>query len=211
MRIFLASGNPHKVREFQAMADGSAGGGHRPIEIVSAAEAGGMPPVTEDTGTFAGNARKKAVALKERLPPEAWVLADDSGLCVDALHGAPGVDSAYYAGPQGDAAANLRKLTEMMRDVPGPQRSARYLCVLILAGPGGVEQLFEGRCEGRLLQTPAGAGGFGYDPLFAPAGEPASFAELGSEVKNRRSHRGRAWALLVEWLHATLPEMARQS
>jgi XTP/dITP diphosphohydrolase len=211
MRIFLASGNAHKVREFQALADDAAGGGRRQIELVAATAAGGMPPVVEDTGTFAGNARKKAVALQQQLPPEAWVLADDSGLCVDALDGAPGVDSAYYAGPQGDAAANLRKLTAMMRDVPEGRRGARYVCVLVLAGPEGVEQLFEGCCEGRLLRTPAGVGGFGYDPLFAPAGETASFAELGDAFKTRRSHRGRAWALLMEWLQTTLPDAAPRS
>src|SRR3972149_6805448 len=102
--IHLASGNAPKAREMQALADASG----LAVEIVPTVM---TPPVVEDTGTFAGNARKKAVALKAALPPEAWVLADDSGLCVDALDGAPGVESAYYAGPQGDGAANLRKLT----------------------------------------------------------------------------------------------------
>src|SRR6266851_2488733 len=110
MKLFLASGNTHKAGELQSLADAM---GLR-VEVVSAAAVGGMPAVVEDAGTFAGNARKKALALRTRLAAEAWALADDSGLCVDALGGAPGVESAYYAGPQGDSAANLKKLVEVM-------------------------------------------------------------------------------------------------
>src|SRR6476646_9536631 len=105
MRFYLASGNAHKVAELQALAVAS----QLDVEIVSAHAVGGMPAVAEDTGTFAGNARKKAIALRAKLPPEAWALADDSGVCVDALDGGPGVDSAYYAGPEGDARAHLAK------------------------------------------------------------------------------------------------------
>jgi XTP/dITP diphosphohydrolase len=195
MKLFLASGNPHKVGEFQSLADAS---GLR-VEIVSAAAVGGMPAVVEDAGTFEGNARKKALALRTRLPAEAWALADDSGLCVDALGGAPGVESAYYAGPQGDSAANLEKLVEAMREAPDAQRGSHFMCVLVLAGPGG-EFIFEGRCDGQLLQAPRGEGGFGYDPLFVPEGYTQSFSELGSEIKNRLSHRARAWEKLAEWL-----------
>ena len=108
--IHLATGNAHKVAEFQRLADASGLG----LRVVAA---GKMPEVVEDTGTFAGNARKKAAALRAVLPPDAWVLADDSGVCVDALDGAPGVESAYFAGPEHDAGANLRKLTEVMRAV----------------------------------------------------------------------------------------------
>src|SRR3954469_15836788 len=114
MKLYLASGNAHKVAEMNALAQASG----LPVEIVSAKATGGMPPVVEDAGTFVGNARKKALALKAVLPAEAWVLADDSGLCVDALGGGPGVESAYYAGPQGDAAANLAKLVQTLRPVP---------------------------------------------------------------------------------------------
>jgi XTP/dITP diphosphohydrolase len=198
MKLFLASGNPHKAGELQLLADA---GGLR-VEIVSAAAVGGMPAVVEDAGTFAGNARKKALALRTRLPAEAWALADDSGLCVDALGGAPGVESAYYAGPQGDSAANLKKLVEAMRQVPEAQRGAHFTCVLVLAGPSG-ELVFEGRCDGRLLREPRGEGGFGYDPLFVPEGYTQSFSELGPEIKNRLSHRARAWAKLAEWLRET--------
>jgi len=128
------------------------------------------------------------------------VLADDSGVCVEALEGAPGVESAYYAGPQHDSAANLRKLEEAMRGVPPGRRGACFLCTLVLLGPSGVEHAVEGRCEGTLRSEPAGGNGFGYDPLFEPAGYTQTYAELDEETKNRISHRGRAFARLAEWL-----------
>jgi XTP/dITP diphosphohydrolase len=203
MRLFLASGNPNKAAELQAMADALGGGGAGGrLEVVCAAQAGGMPPVAEDTGTFAGNARKKALALRAALPEGAWSLADDSGLCVEALGGAPGVESAYYAGPAGDPAANLAKLVASMRGVPEGRRGAEFVCVLYLAGPRGREQSFEGRCRGRLLEDPRGAGGFGYDPLFVPEGLDLTLAQLPRQEKNALSHRGRAFALLVGWLAA---------
>jgi XTP/dITP diphosphohydrolase len=200
MRLYLASGNAHKAAEFQALADGLSGTATLAIEVSSAAQVGGMPVVVEDAGTFVGNARKKALALKERLPEGGWALADDSGLCVAALHGAPGVESAYFAGPQSDPAANLAKLVEVMRAVPDGERGAEFVCVLFLAGPGGVERHFEGRCAGRLAREPRGAGGFGYDPLFVPEGFDVTLAELPPEVKNRVGHRGRAFAACVGWL-----------
>lgn len=191
--LHLATGNAHKVREFQALADKS----RLPLRMAAAAR---MPPVVEDTGTFTGNARKKAAARKAVLPPEAWVLADDSGLCVDALEGAPGVESAYYAGPAGDSAANLAKLVEVMRAVPAARRAAHFTCVLVLLGPGGREETVEGRCEGTLRVEPVGGAGFGYDPLFVPLGSDRTFSELPEEIKNQLSHRGRAWLLMVERL-----------
>ena len=196
MRLYLASGNPNKAAELQAMAD-AAGGAAGGLEILSAAQAGGMPPVVEDAGSFAGNARKKALALRGALPEGAWALADDSGLCVEALGGAPGVESAYYAGAAGDPAANLAKLVAAMRGVPEGRRGAEFVCVLFLAGPGGLERSFEGRCRGRLLEDPRGEGGFGYDPLFVPDGYARTLAEMTRDEKNRLSHRGRAFALLL--------------
>ena len=192
----LASGNAHKVGELQALALASG----LPVRIRSAREFGGMPPVVEDTGTFVGNARKKALALRERLPSEIWALADDSGVIVDALGGAPGVESAYYAGPQHDAAANLAKLIADMRDVTEANRGARFFCVLVAVSSHGEECVFEGACEGRLLFEPRGGAGFGYDPIFMPEGFERSYAELGDDVKNTISHRARAWARLAEWL-----------
>lgn len=198
MKLYLASGNAHKAQEMDALA--RAGG--LDLQIVSAREVGGMPPVAEDTGTFAGNATKKARALQAKLPPDAWVLSDDSGICVDELGGAPGVESAYYAGASGDGAANLRKLVDVLRGVPAERRGAHFMCVLVLLGPGGEEHVFVGRCDGRLLDEPRGGGGFGYDPLFVPDGETASYAELGEDVKNRNSHRARAWANFAVWWSA---------
>lgn len=191
--LHLASGNRHKAEEFQRLADGSG----LAVRIVPAAP---MPAVVEDAGTFAGNARKKALALQALLPPGSWVLADDSGVCVDALGGAPGVESAYFAGPEHDAAANLRKLAEVMRTVPDGHRTARFVCVLLLRRPDGAEQTFEGRCEGVLAREPAGGRGFGYDPLFIPDGFDRTYAQISEDEKNRISHRGRAWAQLAAWL-----------
>jgi XTP/dITP diphosphohydrolase len=196
--IHLATGNAHKAAEFQRLADASG----LPMRILPAAR---MPEVIEDTGTFAGNAGKKARALQALLPAGAWVLADDSGVCVDALDGAPGVESAYFAGPQHDGAANLRKLTEVMRDLPVGRRGARFLCLLVLLGPDGAEHRFEGRCEGTLRFEPAGGNGFGYDPLFEPAGFSQTYAELDETAKNQISHRGRAWLKLAEWLRSLPP------
>ncbi|OHE88673.1 MAG: non-canonical purine NTP pyrophosphatase, RdgB/HAM1 family [Verrucomicrobia bacterium RIFCSPLOWO2_12_FULL_64_8] len=200
MKLYLASGNAHKAREFQALADQGA----LPVAIVPAAEAGGMPAVTEDAGSFAGNALKKARALRDRLPPGGWALADDSGLCVDALEGGPGVESAYYAGPRASGAENLAKLVSVLRELPEERRTAHFVCVLALAGPGGEEHVFKGRCDGRLRREPAGTGGFGYDPVFVPEGFDRTFAELGDEAKNTVSHRRRAWAELAAWLHENL-------
>lgn len=196
LTFYLASGNAHKVAELQALAAASG----LDVQIRSAREAGGMPAVEEDTGTFVGNARKKAQALREKIPAETWALADDSGVCVDELGGAPGVESAYYAGPQGDAAANLRKLVEVMREVPEARRRARFYCVLVALGPRGEEKVFDGACEGTLLREPRGGAGFGYDPLFVPDGYKQSYAELGDEVKNEISHRARAFGALATWV-----------
>ncbi|MBL9202811.1 MAG: RdgB/HAM1 family non-canonical purine NTP pyrophosphatase [Opitutaceae bacterium] len=200
----LASGNAHKVAELQGLAAASG----LAVRIRSAREFGGMPPVDEDTGTFVGNARKKALALRATLPPAVWALADDSGVCVDALGGAPGVESAYYAGPQHDAAANLAKLVAVMRGVPEAKRGARFVCVLLALGPRGEERIFEGECHGRLLGTPRGGGGFGYDPIFLPEGFSASYAEISDAEKNQISHRARAWGRLADWVRGGLKDVS---
>jgi XTP/dITP diphosphohydrolase len=203
MKLYLASSNTNKVLELQAMADALRGRGRAAapaVEIASAAAIGGMPHVVEDTGTFEGNAAKKARALHRLLPAGSWVLADDSGICVEALGGAPGVDSAYFAGPQADPAANLARLVEVMRGVPAERRGAEFVCVLCLIGPSGAERIFTGRCPGSLASEPRGKGGFGYDPLFLPRGLDATMAELPAGEKNRISHRGRAWVECVGWL-----------
>ena len=204
MRLHLASGNGHKAAELSALARAA----NLALEIISAREVGGMPAVTEDAGTFVGNARKKALALQARLPAGAWVLADDSGVCVDALGGAPGVESAYFAGPQGDSAANLAKLVQVMRDVPDGKRAAHFLCVLVAITDQGREIVAEGRISGTLLRTPRGGAGFGYDPMFQPDGHDRTFGELEPEEKHGMpadgsealSHRARAFQKLARAL-----------
>lgn len=194
--IHLASGNAHKLAEFRALA-----AAYPPARgAIDLRPAVHMPPVAEDTGTFVGNARKKAVALRSILPGDAWVLADDSGLIVDALDGGPGVESAYFAGPEGNASANLRKLAEVMRDVPAANRQARFHCLLLLRGPGDGELIFEGDCRGVIAPEPSGRGGFGYDPIFVPEGRRCTYAELGEHEKNELSHRGHAWRALATWM-----------
>jgi XTP/dITP diphosphohydrolase len=121
---------------------------------------------------------------------------------VDELKGGPGVESAYFAGPQGDGSANLTKLVATMRGVPVERRGAHFVCVLFVAGPKGAEHVFEGKCLGLLSEEPRGGAGFGYDPLFIPEGYAQSFAELGDEVKGTLSHRARAWTRLAEWMQA---------
>ena len=193
--IFFATGNSHKVAEMQALADDS----RLALRLRSAKEAGGMPAVVEDTGTFLGNARKKARALHEQLGDRSWVLADDSGLCVDALGGEPGVESAHYAGPGCTSAANIAMLLAKLQGVPREARGAHFVCVLFLIDPEGREHNFIGRCDGRLLEHERGKAGFGYDPLFVPAESHLTYAELGEAVKNGISHRARAWAKFAEW------------
>lgn len=193
--LYLASGNRHKVGELQRLADEAA----LPLTIHSARELGGMPDVVEDTHTFVGNARKKAVALRAIAPRDSWVMADDSGICVDALDGGPGVESAYFAGPEGDDDANLAKLVETMRGQPAEKRGAHYVCILLVLDGQGAEHVFEGYCHGRLDTEARGGGGFGYDPLFIPRGYEQSFGLLPAETKQQLSHRAAAWREFSRW------------
>jgi len=192
--VYLASGNAHKAQELAALAAASG----LPWTIESARALGGMPNVIEDAGTFEGNAAKKARALRAKVPAGTGVLADDSGLCVAALDGGPGVESAYYAGPQGDPAANRLKLLAALAGVPEGRREAYFFCLLFLIEPHGTERIFTGRCDGRIIEEMKGAGGFGYDPMFVPAGENRTLAELSEAEKNRLSHRALAWKALVD-------------
>lgn len=193
--LYIATGNGHKVAEMQALANDSK----LALRLRSAKEAGGMPAVPEDTGTFLGNARQKARALHAKVGGAQWVLADDSGLCVDAIGGEPGVESANYAGPAAPSAANLAKLLGKLQGVPREKRTAHFMCVLFVVDPAGREHNFIGRCDGRLLEHTRGEAGFGYDPIFVPAESHLTFAELGESVKNGISHRARAWAKFAEW------------
>ena len=154
----------------------------------------------EETGTtFAENARLKAASGCEEtgLP----CIGDDSGLCVDALNGEPGVYSARYAGEHGNDGANINKLLEAMQGVPESKRAARFVCAVCCVFPDGTEIYVQGKCEGKIALVPAGGGGFGYDPVFLPDEVPDStMAQLSAAQKDEISHRGRAIALLCEEL-----------
>lgn len=193
--IYLASGNQHKVRELQELAERAS----LAIDFRSIRDLGEMPEVVEDTGNFIGNARKKAQAIQSMLPAGAWAMADDSGICVDALDGAPGVESAYFAGMDGDDGANLKKLVIVMHQVPDLNRGAHYICVLLLLSDSNVEHVFEGKCHGCLALEPTGTEGFGYDPLFVPTGYTQSFGVLSPDIKRKLSHRAQAWATFQNW------------
>ncbi len=188
--LLIATRNAHKLREIREILAIPG------IEIRGADEVPGLPEVEEDGETFEENALKKARALAAA--SGLWTMADDSGLEVDALGGAPGVHSARYAGVHADNAANNRKLLAALEGVEN--RAARFRCALALVAPDGREWTLDGRCEGRIAHALSGAGGFGYDPLFIPEGEKVSFGEMPAEAKNAISHRGRALAAAaVAW------------
>ena len=182
MKILIASRNPHKIREISEIFMLPS------LEFAGLDQYPGLPEVLEDGATFQENAVKKAMTLA--LATRQWTMADDSGLEVDALDGEPGVRSARYAGEPSDTAANNRKL--LMALAGRATRSARFRCVIALASPSGRAQLVEGSCEGVVLTESRGTGGFGYDPLFQPAGYAATFAEMDAGEKNRISHRAAA-------------------
>lgn len=193
MDIYLASGNAHKLSEIQAMLSGLN------LTLHSAKALGGMPFVDESADDFAGNALLKAQGLESIVPEGAWVLADDSGLCVKALNGAPGVRSARYAGEDATDADNNAKLLSALEGLQEEQRGAAFHCVFCLLGPDSMME-FSGKCPGHLLSEPKGADGFGYDPLFVPEGETRTFAEMADHEKNQISHRAKAVAALRAWL-----------
>lgn len=228
--FLIATRNAHKVGEIRAIL----GSEYRYLTLD---DFPGAPKVIEDVGTFAGNATKKAVELAKWLsairpsalaPRPFFVLADDSGLEVDALNGAPGVHSARFAALDSGKDENSKdsdnnaKLLRLLKDVPSEKRMARFRCVIALT-PVELEaqdakletpaspvcyadelemqtEIFDGACEGRIDFAPRGQGGFGYDPLFIPNGFEQSFAELGEDVKNRLSHRSKALAKLKKRL-----------
>ncbi|MGQ9652565.1 MAG: XTP/dITP diphosphatase [Thermodesulfobacteriota bacterium] len=188
LEILLATRNAGKAREFQEMLSGL------PVRIRTLEEFPGAPEVDEDGESFEENALKKARILCR------WfggiTVADDSGLEVQALGGAPGVCSARYAGPWASDEDNNRKLLLAMAGVAPDERKARFRCLVALVHPDGREWVFEGSCEGTIATEIKGTHGFGYDPLFVLPQEGKTFAEIGPEVKNRVSHRAKALAKL---------------
>jgi XTP/dITP diphosphohydrolase len=202
--IVLATSNTGKIAEFRALLAGL------PIEVVSAGEVlDEMPPVVEDGDTFAANALKKARAVAEA--SLMLTLADDSGLEVDVLDGAPGVRSARYAGECATDGQNNARLLEALRHVPSPARSARFRCVVVVVDPWAAEDGLvrtEGTCEGIIARSPRGSGGFGYDPLFVVGGGERTMAELSDGEKNAISHRAQAVKALRPLLLKLLDDRA---
>lgn len=190
MQLLVASGNTHKVAEIRELLKGAG------WEVLSLRDFPDLEMPEETAPDFVGNADLKAQAGVETTG--LWTLADDSGLAVDYLQGAPGVYSARYAGEQKDDAANNRKLLAAMQDCPADERTARFICALVLAGPAG--QRFEtiGRCEGTIGYAERGTQGFGYDPLFfVQAYADKTMAELDMAEKNKISHRAAALAEML--------------
>jgi XTP/dITP diphosphohydrolase len=226
--LIIATTNQHKVSEIRAILGDE-------FHCRALNEFSNPPQIEENAPTFSGNATKKAVELaqwltqpeRSQISGQAFVLADDSGLEVDALGGAPGVYSARFAaidaGSPGNSSAadNNAKLLRLLEQVPQDKRAARFRCVLALTPVQTVHErgaspvcyadefelsteIFEGVCEGRIGFLPRGTGGFGYDPLFFPVGFEQTFGELPSEVKNRLSHRGMALKKLGDWFSSRL-------
>ena len=191
-QLLLATRNPHKTREFAAML-----GGELTIRDVSGRT--DLPEVEESGRTFEENAALKAVTISRYVPD--LVVADDSGLEVEALGGAPGVYSARYAGNGATDADNVAKLlAELTAHGIDDEATAQFRCVLVVAHDGGVLRSFNGVVRGVIAWRPAGSHGFGYDPVFKPENSEQTFAELGADAKNAISHRARAVAQLRVWL-----------
>ncbi len=180
-RLILATRNAHKTSEIRHIL------GHI-LDISDVTSVPDLPEIEETGTTFLENARLKAIGISSHT--DGWVLADDSGLEVDALDGRPGVWSSSFGGEEGNHALNNEHL---MREMAGKEnRTARFLCTLILAKDGEEKGIFRGTVEGRIAETASGSGGFGYDPLFIPEGYDTSLAELGAEIKSQLSHRAKA-------------------
>jgi XTP/dITP diphosphohydrolase len=201
-RVLVATSNPGKLRDFAGAAR------FHGVEIVGLPDFSSLQPVAEDGQTFEANARKKAEQYSRYVPGEL-VIADDSGLEVDALQGAPGVHSARYAaedpassGVNTDDDANNARVLRELEGVPPERRTGRFVCVLAAAREGKTLATFRGAAEGVILDHLRGAGGFGYDPMFYFPPIRKTFAELAPEEKARYSHRGAAFRMFLDWMDA---------
>ena len=198
-RVLVATSNPGKIRDLQGAAR------HFDVEVEALPNFASLPLVVEDGATFEANARKKAEAYSQYAPGDL-VIADDSGLEVDALGGAPGVHSARYAADEPHRAeantdddANNAKLIREIKRVPIDKRTGRFVCWIAAARDGKTLAVFEGKAEGIILEEPRGSNGFGYDPLFYFPPIKKTFAELTAEEKAKYSHRGAAFKQFLEW------------
>ena len=197
--VVLATRNAAKLRELARIL-GAADSGGTQIRLAGLDEFPGAPDVPETGATFEENAllKARAIASYTGLP----AVADDSGLCVDALSGMPGVLSARWAGGHGDDRANLELVLAQVADVPDTRLGAQFVCAAALVVPVGRETVVTGRVEGRLIRSPRGSGGFGYDPIFLPDGFDQTTAEMTAEAKDAISHRGRAFRTLAPFITA---------
>jgi XTP/dITP diphosphohydrolase len=186
-KLVLATRNQGKITEFRRILDALAPGA---IELIGVDQFPDLVDVDETGSTFEENSLLKAryTCHATGLP----AIADDSGLCVDALNGDPGIFSARWAGTHGNDRANLEKVLDQLKDVPDEKRTARFMCVASLVLPDGREQVAEGRFEGHILHAPVGENGFGYDPIFQPVGLSISSAQMSAEEKDLVSHRGKS-------------------
>jgi XTP/dITP diphosphohydrolase len=199
-KLFLASSNAGKLAEYRVLATASA-----PSVVVDLAllpDFDALPAFEEDAPTFAENAAGKALHYSRHR--DGLVFADDSGLVVPALSGAPGVQSARYAGPQATNSQRIEKLLGEMRDKTGSGRAAYFVCAIALAERGRAMAIVTDRVDGEILEAPRGSGGFGYDPVFYFPALEKTFAELPAEEKNQRSHRGKAFRRLLAALSSML-------
>jgi XTP/dITP diphosphohydrolase len=191
-KLYLASGNAGKLREFQILAAGHA------LQLELLPQYAALPEFEEAAPTFAENAAGKALYYSQHC--DGMVFADDSGLVVPALDGAPGVLSARYAGPGASSEQRNTKLLSELRGKEGPQRAAYFVCVIAAAVRGRASVVVSAKVDGEILQQPQGSGGFGYDPVFYFPALGKAFAELSAEEKNQQSHRGKAFRRLMEVL-----------
>jgi XTP/dITP diphosphohydrolase len=199
-RLVLATRNAHKITELRAiLADA---GLHSDLDLVGTDAYPDAPDVKETGLTFAENALLKARTLAQATGLPA--IADDSGLCVDVLGGAPGIFSARWSGRHGDDRANLDLLLAQLADVDDPHRTAHFACAAALVLPDGTERVVEGRLEGTLRHTSVGDGGFGYDPILQPLGDTRTCAQLTPQEKNAISHRGKAFRALAPMVRELL-------
>jgi XTP/dITP diphosphohydrolase len=199
-KLFLASSNPGKLAEYRALAAASAAS--FPVELALLPDFDAFPAFGENAPTFAENAAGKALHYSRHR--DGLVFADDSGLVVPALGGAPGVHSARYAGPLATNSQKIKKLLGEMRGKTRSERHAYFVCAIALAERGRAMAIVTDRVDGEILEAPQGAGGFGYDPVFYFPALEKTFAEIPAEEKNQRSHRGKAFCRLLSALPSML-------
>jgi XTP/dITP diphosphohydrolase len=200
IQVVLATRNAHKIAEVKRIVEAVC----NDIEILDLAAWPDAPEVVEDATTFGGNAllKARAIAQHTQLP----TIADDSGICVDALNGMPGILSARWAGKHGKDSENLQLLLDQLSEVPAARRSGNFTCAVALVTPDGEERVVEGVVDGKITTAPRGADGFGYDPIFEPLGLDRTTAELSAREKDAISHRGQAIrAIVVEILNLLQP------